>query len=133
MNRTARSMRRALEAKLEQYEITATQYVVLVRMWEEEGTSISELGDRLYLDNPTLTGIADRMERDGLLQRRRDDEDRRVVNVYLTEKGKSLRKQLEHFAEEIDNLAWKGFTDAQKRELYTLHDKILGNLRNALD
>ncbi len=133
MNRTARSMRRALEARLVEHDLTATQYVVLVRMWEEEGTSISELGERLFLDNPTLTGIVDRMERDGLLQRRRDDEDRRVVKVYLTAKGKSLKKEIEHFAEETDKLAWDGFTESQKRELYNLHEKILGNLKHALD
>ncbi len=133
MNRTARSLRRALEAKLVHHGITATQYVVLVRMWEEEGTSLSELGERLYLDNPTLTGIVDRMERDSLVQRRRDKEDRRVVKVYLTPKGKSLQKEIQHFAEETDTVAWTGFSATQKQAIFTLHEKILRNLRNALD
>ena len=133
MNRTARIMRRTLDAKLLKLDLTGTQYIVLVRLWVEDGISLSELGDRLYFDNPTLTGIVDRMERDGLLVRRRDEEDRRVVRVYLTSKGESLRHQIQHLAEETDADAWRGLSESQKEEIVNLHERIWKNLNNGHD
>ncbi len=130
MNRTARGMKRALDAKLFDYELTATQYIVLIRMYEEDGISLTELGERLYLDNPTLTGIIDRMERDGLLQRMRDDIDRRVVNVYLTPKGKLLRYEIEHLAEKTDDDIWKGFSESEKSEMLNYIERIWNNLND---
>ena len=130
MNRTARGMKRALDAKLFDYELTATQYIVLIRMYEEDGISLTELGERLYLDNPTLTGIIDRMERDGLLQRMRDDIDRRVVNVYLTPKGKLLRYEIEHLAEKTDDDIWKGFSESEKNEMLNYIERIWNNLND---
>lgn len=133
MTRTARSMKRALDAKLVKYNLTATQYIVLMKMWEQDGISITELGERLYFDNPTLTGIVDRMERDGLLQRQRNDEDRRVVNLYLTTKGKGLQPQLERLAEETDTEAWTGFTESQKKQILDHHERIWKNLNDGSD
>ncbi|MBS4028841.1 MAG: MarR family transcriptional regulator [Ignavibacteriales bacterium] len=130
MNRTARGMKRALDAKLLEHELTATQYIVLIRMYEEDGISLTELVERLYLDNPTLTGIIDRMERDGLLQRQRDDDDRRVVNVYLTAKGKLLRSEIEHLAQETDEDIWKNFSEPEKKEMLNYIERLWNNLND---
>lgn len=126
-------MKRALDAKLVDHDLTATQYVVLARLWEEEGTSLTELGERLYFDNPTLTGIIDRMERDGLLQRQRDQSDRRVVKVFLTDKGKALRQKIGRLAEETDCEAWSGSTESQKKELLNYLERIWKKLNGKLD
>lgn len=117
-------MKRALDAKLVEYGLTATQFIVLAQLWEEDGISLSELGQLLYFDNPTLTGVADRMERDGLLQRRRDDDDRRVVRVYLTAKGKQLQQQIGNLAELTDDEASEELTEAQKKELLSQLNQI---------
>jgi DNA-binding MarR family transcriptional regulator len=122
--RTARSLKRALDAKLAGHELTSTQYVVLIRLWEEDGIPLTQLGELLCLDNPTTTGIVDRMERDGLVERRRDGDDRRVVNVYVTDKGKGFRAKVGKLAEETDAEAWDGITDALKNELLGQLDKI---------
>jgi DNA-binding MarR family transcriptional regulator len=133
MTRTARSMKRALDAKLVKHNLTATQYIVLARLWEEDGNSLTDLGERLYLDNPTLTGIVDRMERNELLQRRRDGDDRRVVNVYLTDKGKSLQKEIGHLAEETDAEAWKEFPESERKDLLDRLRHILKIMDGRLD
>jgi DNA-binding MarR family transcriptional regulator len=133
MTRTARSMKRALDAKLVEHSVTSNQYIVLARLWEEDGISITELGERLYLDNPTLTGIVDRMERDGLLQRRRDGDDRRVVNVYLIDKGKNLRQEIGDLAEKTDDEGWEGFTATEKKNLIDSLNLIWKKMNEALD
>ena len=133
MTRAARGMKRVLDAKLAKHNLTSTQYIVLARLWEGDGISITELCDRLYLDNPTLTGIVDRMERDGLLERRRDGDDRRVVNVYLTEKGRNLRQTVESFAEETDAEAWEDATVSEKRTMIDALNLIWKRMDERLD
>lgn len=133
MTRTARGMKRVLDAKLAKHGLTSTQYIVLARLWEGDGISITELCDRLSLDNPTLTGIVDRMERDGSLERRRDGDDRRVVNVYLTEKGRTLRKAVGSLAEETDAEAWEEFTVSEKRNMIDTLNLIWKRMNERLD
>ena len=128
VSRTARSIKRALDAKLAEYNLTASQYVVMSRLFEEEGIKHNELGVRLNMDNPTITGIVDRMERDGLLQRRRDKSDRRVVRLYLTDVGKELIQEIEHFARETDEEAWSGISATQRKETLKNLDIIWKNL-----
>jgi len=114
--RTARSMKRALEARLSTYNITASQYIVLSVLDEQDGISLSHLGQQLYFDNPTITGIIDRMERDGLVERKRIADDRRVVNIFLTQAGRELLKEIQPIAETMNDEAMTEFTSKQKAE-----------------
>ena len=77
---------------LEALVITYPQYLVLVLLWEQDGRSVKELGQRLYLDSGTLTPLLKRLEEKKLLRRERDTMDERVVNVHLTATGKALKK-----------------------------------------
>jgi DNA-binding MarR family transcriptional regulator len=116
LSRAARSMKRALDARLSEYNITATQYIVLEVLREHDGASLSLLGQKLYFDNPTITGIVDRMERDELVERRRVAGDRRVINVFLTGKGKALAQSTNQIAEAINREAMKTFSPQQELE-----------------
>ena len=73
--------------------ITYTQYIVLLVLWETDGVSVRELGQRLYLDSGTLTPLLKKMEEAGLVTRTRSTEDGRVVLVHLTEQGRALREK----------------------------------------
>ena len=117
LTRAARTMKRTLDAKLAKWNLTATQFTVLSRLWEEDGISFTELGERLDFDNPTLTGIIDRMERDGLVERQRDGQDRRVIRVHVTAKGISLRDEIGLYAADVDSAALDGLTESQKKQL----------------
>lgn len=76
------------------YGLTGPQLAV-VKMLEPVGKlSLSELSGRIRARNSTVTGIIDRMEREGLVTRRRSKEDRRVVNIALTEKGQALAAEI---------------------------------------
>jgi DNA-binding MarR family transcriptional regulator len=73
--------------------ITYTQYIVFLVLWENDGVSVRELGQRLYLDSGTLTPLLKKMEEAGFVKRTRSAEDGRVVLVHLTEKGRALRAE----------------------------------------
>jgi len=70
--------------------LTYPQYLVMLVLWEEDGASVKELGQRLSLDSGTLTPLLKRVEAAGLVARRRDPADERVVRVHLTAKGRAL-------------------------------------------
>jgi MarR family transcriptional regulator, organic hydroperoxide resistance regulator len=75
-------------------ELTPEQWMVLVRLWQEEGVTQSTLAERTFRDLPTMSRIVSLMEKNGLILRRRDKSDGRARLVYLSERGKSLRRSL---------------------------------------
>lgn len=79
---------------LESFNITYTQYLVLMVLWGNNGISVSELGEKLYLDSGTLTPVLKKMESSELLKRERSNKDERSVIVTLTPQGKTLKKRL---------------------------------------
>lgn len=75
---------------LDKLGLTYPQYLVLMILWEQESVTIKHLGELLWLDSGTLTPLLKRMESNGILQRKRSLDDERVVNITITEKGKSI-------------------------------------------
>lgn len=73
--------------------LTYTQYLVLLVLWEKDGLSVGEIGERLMLDNGTLSPLLKKLEQSGWILRRRSEADDRVVVVTLTEEGKKLQEK----------------------------------------
>jgi MarR family transcriptional regulator, organic hydroperoxide resistance regulator len=73
--------------------LTYPQYLVMLSLWEEDGVTVSRLGERLYLDSGTLTPLLKRLEKAGLVTRERNEKDERQVLVRLTAEGKALKRQ----------------------------------------
>ena len=73
--------------------LTYTQYLVLLVLWEEDGLTVGSIGQRLLLDNGTLSPLLKKLEQAGLLRRARSPQDDRVVLVTLTPRGKALQEQ----------------------------------------
>ena len=73
--------------------LTYTQYVAMLALWEEDGLSVTRLGERLFLDSGTLTPMLKKLEQRGLITRARSAEDERVVILRLTEAGRALKEQ----------------------------------------
>ena len=80
-------------AHLKALDLTYTQYLVLMVLWETDGIPVSELGKRLFLDNGTLTPLLKKMEHQGYLSRTRAAKDERVVIISLTETGKNMKEK----------------------------------------
>ena len=89
----ARAVIRQYTPCLGELDLTYTQYIALMVLWEEKRCSVKELGKKLYLDSGTLTPLLKSMEKKGLIQRSRSAEDERSVIVELTEAGWALREQ----------------------------------------
>lgn len=90
---TSKSMINAYRPFLEKLNLTYTQYIVMMVLWEVKDIAIRDLGHRLYLDSGTLTPLLKKLEAKGLLVRFRSKRDERVVNVVLTDKGLDLKNQ----------------------------------------
>ena len=76
---------------LEELGITYPQYLVLMVLWEKDGSSVSEIGARLSLDSGTLTPVLKRLAAQALVKRKRSKHDDRAVENWLTERGKGLK------------------------------------------
>ena len=73
--------------------LTYTQYIVFLVLWEKDGVSVTEIGEKLMLDNGTLSPLLKKMEQAGYVERRRSREDDRVVVITLTEAGRTLQEK----------------------------------------
>lgn len=80
---------------LDELGLTYPQYLAMLALWEEDGLSVSQLGERLRLDSGTLTPLLKRLEALGLVSRLRSVEDERRVHVTLTAAGRRLRARAE--------------------------------------
>lgn len=87
----SRAVQRAYGPLLEPLGVTYPQYLVLLVLWEQDDVPVKFLGERLALDSATLTPLLKRLEQQGIVVRRRDSEDERVVRIRLTEHGRALR------------------------------------------
>lgn len=78
---------------LDEVDLTYTQYITMMVLWEEKAVTAKELGEKLYLDSGTLTPLLKKLENKGLLTRKRSEEDERNLIVSLTKKGDELKEQ----------------------------------------
>ena len=76
---------------LDEIDLTYTQYIAMMVLWEKESVTVKELGEALYLDSGTLTPLLKKMEAKGLITRRRSEADERSLIVTLTEAGDRLK------------------------------------------
>ena len=82
-------------------ELTYPQYLVMLVLWERDGLTVSEIGERLYLDSATLTPLLKRLQAAGLLDRVRSAEDERQVVITLTAAGRALKKRANAVPNEV--------------------------------
>ncbi|MBA4264069.1 MAG: MarR family transcriptional regulator [Comamonadaceae bacterium] len=87
------AMTKLYKPLLEELGLTYPQYLALLVLWEQDGLTVSELGERLHLDSGTLTPLLKRLETAGLLSRLRDVQDERRVLIRLTAAGRQLKKR----------------------------------------
>ena len=90
---TSLAMTKLYKPLLDTLGLTYPQYLVMLVLWEQDGLTVSALGERLYLDSGTLTPLLKRMAQAGWLERVRSVTDERRVQVTLTESGRNLREQ----------------------------------------
>src|SRR6187401_2301100 len=93
--KAAQAVARVTREQLAPHGVTPVQYAVLQVLWERDGQSGAAIGSRLVLDSATVTGVLDRLEKQGLVVRTAASGDRRVHRILLTPAGKACRAPLQ--------------------------------------
>ena len=114
---------------LEPLDLTYTQYIAMMVLWENHAVTIKEMGEKLFLDSGTLTPLMKKLESKGLLTRARSQKDERNLIVSITEKGKALREKALHVPEAM--ACCVDLSQQEAAELYRLCYKILGHGQDA--
>ena len=112
---------------LDQIDLTYTQYITMMVMWEKKIVNVKTLGESLYLDSGTLTPVLKKLESKGYITRERSSEDERNLVVAITPEGEKLRDRA------IDIPSSSGscvkLSAEESKLLYNLLYKIIGNVR----
>lgn len=111
---------------LDELELTYTQYIAMLVLWEKKEMNVKELGECLYLDSGTLTPVLKKLEAKGYLTRCRSKEDERNLVIQITEAGEQLKEKAVCVPEKIGQCVCLEPEEAS--QLYHLLYKVLGSL-----
>lgn len=100
---TMKKLEKNLSQKMDEFGITVAQSFILFSLLEKEGCTLSEIGNRAQIDNSSLTTMVDKLEREGLVERKLYAQDRRVITLFLTEAGRKLAERVFAFGFEFDH------------------------------
>lgn len=128
LGRMCKLMRNRVHALFEDIGLHRGQHFVLHVLWREEGITHSELAARSSVQPATITNALKRMEKAGLVERRRDTEDERVSRVYLTEAGRNIRSKVEDAFLDFEAQALAGLSEEEIATLRELLLKVQKNL-----
>ena len=113
-----------IKQELSKEHITVPQLEIISCLDRTKGLPLSEIAERLLVSGGNVTGIIDRLERDGYVHRVRDKTDRRVVKALLTEKGFELYKSFLPRYKEVMHRINSGLTEQERRHLQQLLKKL---------
>ena len=128
MTQVCRMTGERMRVHMEKLGLHRGQGFALIHLWHNDGVSQRDLAKAKHVSPASVTNMLQRMERDGWIERRRDEADQRVVRVFLTEKAKGLRAKARSVFREMEEEFGSIFSDAEretlKRLLLKLHDRF---------
>ena len=117
---------RKYKTYLDKLDLTYTEYIVMMVMWEEKELNVKELGDKLFLDSGTLTPVLKKLEAKGYVTRERSKIDERTLIVTLTDSGKELREMAVDIP--VGMRGCLKLSDEEMIQLRTMLGKILSDM-----
>lgn len=123
----AKEITRAYKPMLDHYDLTYTQYITLMVLWEQGKMNVKKLGDALLLDSGTLTPVLKKLEAKGYITRTRAEHDERNLVVEITDAGERLREEMLVVPEQMG--VCMNLPQEEIDTLYRLLYKLLGNVR----
>jgi DNA-binding MarR family transcriptional regulator len=126
--RASKLMRGAADEAYRRHGVHVGQNLLLEVLWANDGLTPGEIARRLKLATPTVVKMASRMQSVGLLTRRADDADARLVRLHLTERGRALREPLMADRRALEQRATAGFTSEQRHQFDAALSKLIENL-----
>ena len=122
----AKEVVRRYKPFLDELDLTYTQYIAMMVLWEKKKVNVKELGEALYLDSGTLTPLLKKLEAKGYIKRSRMKEDERNLLIQITKQGEELKKQAVTVPMQVGQCIQLSPEDSV--QLYQLLYKLLGNL-----
>ncbi|MFF1674497.1 MarR family winged helix-turn-helix transcriptional regulator [Streptomyces sp. NPDC058256] len=122
--RTSKVLRALADGAMRRHGLHVGQNHLLAVLWEQDGTTPGEVAAALNVTTPTVVKMADRMTAAGLLTRRRDDRDNRLVRLWLTDAGRALQKPVEAERRLIEEKVTADLTEAERESLITALAKV---------
>lgn len=110
---------------LDELNLTYTQYIAMMVLWEEREVTVTELGKQLFLDSGTLTPLLKKLEQKGFVTRKRMESDERNVCISITDKGDRLKEEAVRIPEKMSCCI--SLNPEEVKTLYTILQKVLGN------
>jgi MarR family transcriptional regulator, organic hydroperoxide resistance regulator len=124
--------RRLTKTLAKRFGLTGPQLTVIKILDQIGDLSLSSLSGRIKANNSTVTGIIDRMEREGLVRRERSQTDRRMVLIRLTDKGRALAGQIEVQPMEIFRQAVAALPESEMQTLFSILDRVQRTVRQTI-
>lgn len=122
----AKEVVKAYKPYLDELDLTYTQYITMMVMWEQKELRVKDVGKRLYLDSSTLTPLLKRLEEKGYVTRCRSTEDERDLIVTITDKGEALKEKAVTVPERLS--ACIEMDPKKSQMLYDLLYELIGKL-----
>lgn len=123
----SREIIRRYKPLLDAIDLTYTQYIAMLVLWERQSVTVKELGCCLFLDSGTLTPLLKKLEAKGLITRRRSEADERSLIVALTQRGQSLREQAAQLPEQMCQCV--GLDAEEKQQLSRILRKMMEQMQ----
>jgi DNA-binding MarR family transcriptional regulator len=120
----SRKISRHYRDRIAEFNLTHSQFFILAQVIEMEGATPSQLAEKTFTDRATVTGLIDRLERDGWVERRPGRGDRRTLRIYLSEKAKEHRDSFIALFNEINGSFIQRFTPNEWEQLQKLLSKL---------
>lgn len=121
---------RCLQDALKEFGVAPGQFAPLVMLFEEDGLTQAELCRRINVEQPTMANTLERMERDGLIRRKADSDDRRRALVFLTPRAKDIQAQVMEAARAVSNRAVAHLGAGEQDDMFRLVGRMVENLKS---
>ncbi|MCR6632723.1 MAG: MarR family transcriptional regulator [Magnetospirillum sp.] len=128
VNMLARLFARGLDRRLAGYGLSHGQFPALLMLWNQPGLTQGEIAQRVCVEQPTMANTLNRMEREGLIERHPDADDRRRVLVYPSQRAMALRDEVLAQAIATNAAATEGLEEHEKALAQDLLRRMIGNL-----
>ena len=113
--------------------VTRVQWIALYYLGNRRTISQRDLASDMKIKESTVVRLIDRMEREELVQRKKSDKDKRVINLILTEKGQRYREELLPEGHKFNDIVSAGITEEEMNVFKSVLDKMVNNIRGHMD
>ena len=124
----AKEVVRKYKPYLDEFDLTYTQYITMMVLWENESMNVKELGSKLYLDSGTLTPLLKKLESKGYITRCRCKEDERNLIIQITEKGDNLKEKAANIPNAMSE-KWLNLSKEEIKSMYHALYKLLSQIQ----